>query len=288
VGQKYETRVTFVCPECKERVSTSVAVPEPYWSADRASDMTAEDQTDVLCPNCKTEFSAYAYNNAGSCDITLDDHPEVTIQTELAFYSSPDEDAWVDYSIPDDPNAIFMDSYHHTGDLLADHGGDGGHLVNRMIFSQQVSALEAYLGDTLIRKTMNDNEALLRLLAADSELAKEKFSLVQIASDANFVKSRVRVYLKSILYHNIPKVRALYSIVFDIDLFGILDASDKETLLKAVEYRHDCMHRNGHDKDGKKLEIFTKSYVQKVADLMKSLVRKIQTEINRQNDIVQF
>lgn len=52
-------------------------------------------------------------------------------------------------TLPDDPFTIFMDSYHHTGDMLADFGGNGGHhLLNRMIFSHQVTALEAYLGDT--------------------------------------------------------------------------------------------------------------------------------------------
>jgi hypothetical protein len=55
----------------------------------------------------------------------------------------PDE--WLDYTVPDNPFTIFMSSYHHTGDLLADHGKDsGGHLLNRMVFSHQVTALEAY------------------------------------------------------------------------------------------------------------------------------------------------
>lgn len=88
----------------------------------------------------------------------------------------PDE--WLDYSVPDDPFAIFMSSYHHTGDLLADHGKDhGGFLLNRMVFSQQVTALEAYLGDTLISAVMSDAAAMQRLIEQDEKLVKEKFSL---------------------------------------------------------------------------------------------------------------
>lgn len=41
-------------------------------------------------------------------------------------HGEPDPDEWVDYSVPDDPFTIFMNSYHHTGDLLADHGSDSG------------------------------------------------------------------------------------------------------------------------------------------------------------------
>ena len=62
------------------------------------------------------------------------------------------EDEWLDNAVAADPHAIFVDSFSKTGEILATHGGeDGGHLINRMVFAQQVSALEAYLGDTLIK-----------------------------------------------------------------------------------------------------------------------------------------
>ena len=34
-------------------------------------------------------------------------------------YGLDGPDIWVDYTLPDDPLTIFMDSYHRTGDLLA-------------------------------------------------------------------------------------------------------------------------------------------------------------------------
>lgn len=66
-------------------------------------------------------------------------------------HGEPEPDEWLEYSPPDNPFTVFMSSYHQTGDLLADHGtDDGGHVLNRMVFSHQVTALEAYLGDTLM------------------------------------------------------------------------------------------------------------------------------------------
>lgn len=51
---------------------------------------------------------------------------------------------------PDDPFTVFLNSYHGSSHLLAESGSsDGGHLVNRLVFSHQVTALEADLGDTL-------------------------------------------------------------------------------------------------------------------------------------------
>ena len=184
-------------------------------------------------------------------------------------------DIWADYDLPDNPFTIFMDSYHHTGDLLADYGSDSGaHLVNRMIFSQQITALEAYLGDTLIKAVLADKGATNRPMTNDTELSKERFSLAEIAGDPGLVESRVREYLRSILYHNLAKVDFLYGAALGIRILGL--ARDKALLFTAIMQRHDCVHRNGLDKDGKKLTVFTKQYVQDTADLIRNFVEKIE------------
>lgn len=190
----------------------------------------------------------------------------------------PEPGVWADYDLPDNPFTIFMDSYHHTGDLLADYGNDSGaHLVNRMIFSQQITALEAYLGDTLTKVVLADKGAMNRLMTNDMELAKERFSLAEIAGDPSLVESRVREYLRSILYHNLAKVDFLYGAALGIRILGL--AHDKALLFTATMQRHDCVHRNGLDKDGKKLIVFTKQYVQDTADLIRKLVEKIEGSV---------
>lgn len=119
--------------------------------------------------------------------------------------SEPDD--WLSYEAPGNPYSVFMSSYHHTGDLLADHGSaKGDYLLNRMVFSHQVTALEAYLGDTLINEVMGDAGALQRLIVKADELLDAKFTLAQIASSPDLVQSTVRAYLRGILYHNLAKV----------------------------------------------------------------------------------
>jgi hypothetical protein len=288
VSQRFETTARFECPKCDKHVSATVEVPEPNWNADQLSESGSEGETEVKCPECRAVFYAFCANNVGSCEITLNDHPNTTVDAELAMYS-PDEDDWVDYEAPDDPTSIFMDSYTHTGDLLAEHGGDGAHLVNRMIFVQQIGAFEAYLADTLINFVTDDEEALELLLEKDKELAKEKFSLAEIRRDKELVKRKVLEYLRSILYHNIPKVHALYRIVSKVDLLAMIDAK-KDMLFKAIEHRHDCVHRNGRDKVGIRLNVFTKGYVQEVADVLRGLVEAIDEKLypnpNMLDDIV--
>ena len=184
---------------------------------------------------------------------------------------------WTD-ARPDNPFTIFMDLYHRTGDLLADHGSsDGGYLLNWLIFSHQITALEAYLGDTLIKTVSVDKAAMARLMKEDTELQKEKFTLAEIAANPDLVESKVREYLRSILYHNSAKVDFLYNTALQICFLDL--APDKAGLFKAVTLRHDCVHRNGFDKDGNELTVFTKQFVQGTSDLIKDFVEKIEGEL---------
>lgn len=193
------------------------------------------------------------------------------------------QDEWVDYAVPDNPFTIFMSSYHHTGDLLADHGSDGGaHLVNRMIFSHQITAMEAYLADRLINEIDADAGAFQRLLEQDEDLAKEKFTLVDISKDPALVQNKVRDHLRAIQYHNLAKVDVLYNIALGFRILNL--AKEKPKLFKAVMLRHDCVHRNGFDKNGKELKVFTKAFVQDTADLIKSFVESIEHAIRERSD----
>lgn len=242
------------------------------------SDLVSEDQTEVECSECGEEFPAYVYNSAGSCQITLDDYPGTSVQADIAFFSAPDDDDWLDYEISDDPHVVFMDSYHQTGEILADHGGvEGTHLINRMVFAQQVSALEAYLGDTLIRAVQQKPAARSGLLKADKDLNNEKFTLAEIADNPDLISDKMTGYLRKILYHNLPKVDFLYRSALGIRLLS--DEGVNTKLMQAIHYRHDCVHRNGIDSEGRRLDVFTKSYVQEVADLMLGLVNRIENEL---------
>ena len=80
------------------------------------------------------------------------------------------------------------------------------------------------------------------MLRSEQELSKLKFSLSEFNSDPNFVEKTIKSHLRSIIYHNLSKVRALYKIVFQIDLFGLVSKAEVDLLHKAVDLRHDCVH----------------------------------------------
>lgn len=165
-----------------------------------------------------------------------------------------------------------------TGHLPIDHGKDDGHyLLNRMIFSHQITALESYLSDRLLRAVLDTREAMNRLMAHDKELSQKKFTLAQIAAEPDLVKNTVQRHLRSIVYHNLDRVDALYRIAFDVKIVDLI--GDAAALFRAIKLRHDCVHRNGFDDRGIKLNIFTIEFGQKVATDIMAFVGRVEAEM---------
>jgi hypothetical protein len=191
------------------------------------------------------------------------------------LHTRDDSDEWFEPSPPEDPFTFFMNSHHGSGDLLAQSGSaDGGHLVNRLVFSHQVTALEAYLGDTLKNEVFGDRQAMQRLLDNDADLKAQKFTLAEMAKEPLLIERIVREHLQGIMYHNLPKVDVVYRIALEFRILSL--AADKDALFAAVRLRHDCVHRNGSDKDGNELKVFTKAFVQQTADSIRDFVQSIE------------
>ena len=94
------------------------------------------------------------------------------------------------------------------------------------------------------------------------------------------VERRVREYLRAILYHNLAKVDVLYNIALSIRILNL--TSNKDDLFKAVKLRHDCVHRNGFDKNGNELVVFTKTFVSETANVIRSFVETIENAVRVQ------
>jgi hypothetical protein len=69
----------------------------------------------------------------------------------------------------------------------------------------------------------------------------------------------------------------VYNTALQVKILDLI--SDKSSLFNAIKLRHDCVHRNGFDKDGKELTVFTKKFVQDTADLIKGFVAQIEAEV---------
>lgn len=279
--QHFQTNIVFLCPSCSQTSGIEVQVPELNFMGDKMSEHTSEGEVCFSCPNpqCKADFEGYAYCTGHECTISLDDH-DFEINGDPPIYSQPDEDDWGEYEIPDNPYGIFVSTHDQMMELLEMEFvlPNDDQIVARMIFAQIVSAMEAFLADTLMSQVLEDKSKTIALLAQDTEINKQSFSLKDIADNEEIVQLHVKKYLRKILYHNLGKVQFLYSAALGIELK--IDDDDWKHLHKAISHRHDCVHRNGFDSEGEKNIVFTKDYVRETATIVKRLIDKVDEDLS--------
>ena len=278
----YQTRAEFVCPICGKNSATRVEVPAPgIWQDGNAGE--TEGDVDVECMQCGAEYAGRAYVGPFHCNITLQKYPDTKVAANVPVYL--EDEGWEDYEPPERPYSIFSDSDTQLTELLHNQGSatDGTHLINRLVFAHYIAAMEAFLADTLVNEVESDDESLTRLIES-ADLAKEKFTLSAIAKEPELVKSTVRHYVRSVAWHNLAKADSLYKIVLKIDLFGIIGEKRRELLFKAMQQRHDCVHRNGFDVEGKRLDVFTEDYIKEVAEAVRFLVGSVEGHIDFPRD----
>ena len=91
------------------------------------------------------------------------------------------------------------------------------------------------------------------------------------------MEEQTRKQLGGVLYHNLERVNFLYEAAFGFSMKN--GEQNWELLLEAVKNRHDCVHRNGVNSDGKKLLIFGREYVGQVIKVIDGLVRRTEQSI---------
>ncbi|AHI06546.1 hypothetical protein BDW_10230 [Bdellovibrio bacteriovorus W] len=92
-------------------------------------------------------------------------------------------------------------------------------------------------------------------------------------------KEKITHYLKSsVLYHNLERVEVLYKNSFGFSL--LKDFPDQNKLFKIIHLRHDCVHRNGFNKDGVPIEI-TKKDLRQTYRIVKKFVLKVQDMVDK-------
>lgn len=75
--------------------------------------------------------------------------------------------------------------------------------------------------------------------------------------------------MNNIIYHNLGRVKAIYNNTINVDIGNIQERS------KAVQIRHDIVHRNGKNKNGNNHAI-TKEDIIALADSVSSFIERIE------------
>jgi hypothetical protein len=141
-----------------------------------------------------------------------------------------------------------------------------------MAYAQVVTGVEAYLSGVFISRVVNSQQLIRKLVENDPELAKKPLSLKDIFVQYDGLQLLVAKYLQELIFHRLDKVKPMYKSVLDVDL------GDIPWLFKAVQLRHDCVHRNGVNQDGKLTGIGKQDVVDLITQCA-TLIARVDNEI---------
>lgn len=240
-----EIDITFSC-QCGAFIDDTVSCDGPNTNARSESASRREYWKTIVCDGCGKDYDTKIICTLSDTkifvpnvlDLNFDVHDffeqadlrsEIESTQQLAVYQKVTTDV------------ISLLRHQHPAEVQS--------TLNNMLFAQVVTAIEAYLSSSFISTVMNDEKLIRRLIETDPDLAKRQFSLREIFTQWEDLKFLVARHLKDLIFHDLKKIKPMYNSVLDID-FG-----DIAWLFQAVMVRHDCVHRNGFDKDGNQQQI---------------------------------
>ncbi|MBU1224126.1 MAG: hypothetical protein KKA22_01225 [Gammaproteobacteria bacterium] len=263
-----EIEITFSC-ECGAFIDEVMDCDGPNRSATSDSESFREYWNTLTCDGCGKDYEAHISCTFSDTKVSIpetvdlnfdvidlfeeeDVVSEIKSTRQLDIYRkvSTDVISLLRYSLPQEVKAT----------------------LNNMLYAQVVTAIEAYLSSSFISTVINDDALIRRLIETDPELAKRQFSLREIFTQWEDLKFLVARYLKDLIFHDLKKIKPMYSAVLDIDFGNVA------WLFRAVLIRHDCVHRNGFDKDGNQQEINNEAIIELVKQCTR-LVSEIEERL---------
>jgi hypothetical protein len=288
------SNVTFKCVDCGTALVGNIIVPDIAID----NDEEASDTQVVECGVCRRNYHLDIVNRAGLIDVSIAgiESTGITVSNPEMYQEiiEPAQDWRSDYDWYVNLNQktvfeYFTVSIMNIRNMFTLRIDDRNQLemLNRMLLVQCISCLEAYLSDTLISRITADSWLLGKLFEIDPILKNEKFLVSEFIADNKLPLKKAKSYLDGLMYHNLPKIEALYRYVLDVK-FDYDTDENKGTLLSAIESRHDFVHRNGKTKSTGDLRIIDKKYISDILLIIELLVGRIEARLKEIDEEIPF
>jgi hypothetical protein len=284
-AQWEEAGIDFFCPNCKEEVDGFTELPVVHHESD-GHDLPIS----VSCSRCSESFEGWVKTDWDSCEIQLDDHPEIEIEASPIQGSSYDVEEDYDqeyYEWLEQQERVTRPVYHAFYTTIGDvkslatdlSNSPRSQMLARMLLAQSITALEVFLADSLILTVGKNTEAQAKLLRSkDLGIGSMQFKLADAIGAQDFAKERLLQYLNAVSFHNLKKVSNLFRVGLGIDILP--KSEDLDRLQIAIKMRHDCVHRNGIDRESGELHEISQAYIANLSDMLLSMAKSIDDKID--------
>ena len=263
--------ISFDC-KCGSLVKATMPCPDPDYLAERNRDSHAYSDESVDCEECGENYDVSIMNSFGGADVSVNDGNIDAIFNGPYFdEDDADESYWKE--APSEHLRILNKHLDSALDLLKlDVAQHNTFSLNVMIYGHVVAATEGFLSSVFIKTTVGSEDLIRRLLETDPVFSETKFSMSQLFVKRESIKDSVAEHLKTLIFHDLKKIKPMYKSVLGHDL------GDIGWLFKAVSKRHDCVHRAGYDKEGNQLTFVENEVavlIQDVRNMCQSIMESV-------------
>lgn len=271
------------CPVCEESNESDFEIPEINFTSDKARDYHAEETFEIHCTNCDFNAEGIIQNSVFGLEFQIVGPDNIAIDIEAVdpheYYEADFEEEYEEYywEPSDNPEDEYKVAINGMLTLLKtsvpiEHDDQ---LLNRVIFSQTITALEAYLSDSLINLVKDDKAIQKSIYEKDTELSKKKFTAKEFLDDNNLPEKHLLLHLrKKISFHNLDTANKLYKYALNQDIF--VDDAHRNLMFRAIDLRHDCVHRNGKSEESVKHDCFDAAYIVSIMEATNQLVTRVK------------
>lgn len=119
-----------------------------------------------------------------------------------------------------------------------------------LLYVNAITLLEAYLSDVFISLVVKHHSLLRKFVESDPIFKTQRISTAELFQQMESIPARVKSHLYVVPFHRLEKVQKMYKAVLEI-MFPV----GMTEILKAVQIRHDIVHRNGLTKEGAEITL---------------------------------
>lgn len=169
----------------------------------------------------------------------------------------------------------FYENFSHSlNELTTLNSSQENQVLQRMIFSNVITAMEAYLSDTMKKNVLNKHAIKRRFVESYKPFIEKNMKECKIFEFLDGLDKRINDEIDKISFHNIDVVTGLYKNV----LLCKFPEDNIAQLSKSVEIRHNIVHRNGKGTDGS-MVVVTSDDVNELINLVRGVIEYIDKQI---------
>jgi hypothetical protein len=255
--------VSFLCPICSH--------PAAAWVDMAADEDYLAEEVECLNREDSHSWTVELQDTATGVRGRISKHPGVDVSVTPLDTS----DDWDDPLPEPGSYGIFLEALEEWRYNVTDLGEeDGGSSRNRMLFTTLYSIVEAYLSDTIIGAAIADTTVQRHMLKLEG-LKGTVVSLETILDKPTIVRDLVKTALQAMSFHNLPVVNGIAKVAFGKPILPD-DAGDRALVMKSIDKRHDCVHRNGKDKEDNQHTDITVDYLRKLGVIFEAMAEGLE------------